>query len=62
MCVKDPPVVLDFNFKRGDPFNKDKLSAFTKAGDSVDYLVWPMMYLNENGPVMSKGVTQGRKK
>ena len=53
---------LDFNFKRGDPFNKDKLSAFTKAGDSVDYLVWPVMYLNTNGPVMSKSVAQGRNK
>ena len=62
MCVKDPPVVLDFNFKNGDPLNKDKLSAFTKAGDSVDYLVWQVMYLNENGPVMSKGVAQGRNK
>jgi hypothetical protein len=62
MCVKDPPVVLDFNFKKGDPLNKDKLSAFTKAGDSVDYLVWQVMYLNENGPVMGKGVAQGRKK
>jgi hypothetical protein len=41
MCVKDPPVVLDFNFKRGDPFNKDKLSAFTKAGDSY-YVFYSM--------------------
>ena len=62
MCVKDPPVVLDFNFKRGDLFDKDKLSAFTTSGDIVDYLVWPVMYLHENGPVMSKGVAQGRKK
>lgn len=62
MCVKDPPMVLDFNFKRGDLFDNDKLSAFTMSGELVDYLVWPVMYLHENGPVMSKGVAQGRKK
>ena len=62
MCVKDPQMVLDFNFKRGDPFDKDKFSAFTTSGDIVDYLVWPVMYLYENGPVMRKGVVQERKK
>lgn len=62
MCVQDPPVVLNFECKNGDPFNKDKFSSFTISGDIVDYLVWPVMYLSENGIIMSKGIAQGKKK
>lgn len=61
MCTQDPPVVLDFSCKSGDVFNKDKFIPFTKSGDIVDYVVWPVMYLNTNGVIMSKGIAQGKK-
>ncbi|CAC5361939.1 unnamed protein product [Mytilus coruscus] len=62
MVVQDPPVVLDFSCKHGDPFNKDLFSPFTSSGDVIDYLVWPVMFLSENGALMSKGIAQGKKK
>lgn len=61
MAVQDPPVVLDFTCKPGDPFNKDLFTPFTSSGDIVDYLVWPVTYLSEGGAIMSKGIAQGKK-
>jgi hypothetical protein len=26
----------------------------------VDYIVWPPLYLHENGPLLCKGVAQGK--
>lgn len=60
MCTQDPPVVLDFSCKSGDAFNKDKFTPFTKSGSVVDYMVWPVMYLSDNGAIMSKGIVQGK--
>ncbi|VDI49526.1 Hypothetical predicted protein, partial [Mytilus galloprovincialis] len=60
MCTQDPPVVLDFSCKSGDAFNKDKFTPFTKSGSVVDYVVWPVMYLSDNGAIMSKGIAQGK--
>ncbi|XP_071177658.1 protein hook homolog [Mytilus edulis] len=62
MVLQDPPVVLDFSCKPGDPFNMDLFSPFTSSGDVIDYLVWPVMFLSENGALMSKGIAQGKKK
>ncbi|VDI49524.1 Hypothetical predicted protein [Mytilus galloprovincialis] len=62
MVLQDPPVVLDFSCKTGDPFNKDLFSPFISSGDVIDYLVWPVMFLSENGALMSKGIAQGVKK
>ncbi|VDI48720.1 Hypothetical predicted protein [Mytilus galloprovincialis] len=61
MVVQDPPVVLDFSCQPGDPFNKDMFTPFTSSGEVVDYLVWPLMYLNQGGAIMSKGIAQGKK-
>lgn len=38
--------------------DKQEFKVFTKDGDEVDYLVWPALYLYENGPLMEKGVVQ----
>lgn len=59
MVLQDPPVVLDFSGKPGDPFNKDLFCPFTSSGDVIDYRVWPLMFLGENGTLMSNGIAQG---
>ncbi|KAK3580458.1 hypothetical protein CHS0354_035500 [Potamilus streckersoni] len=72
MCTKDPPMYLDFGdwkqtSQSGDetpanmPFDKLKFVTYTKSGDYIDYVVWPAVYLYENGPLMRKGVAQGFK-
>jgi len=41
------------------PLNKAQFKEYTKNGDYVDYVVWPVMYLYDGGSQLAKGVAQG---
>ncbi|XP_052219018.1 uncharacterized protein LOC127836421 [Dreissena polymorpha] len=41
------------------PFNKDHFKEYTKRGPYMEYVVWPVMYLHQGGPMLGKGVAQG---
>lgn len=41
------------------PFNRDVYKEYTKSGRYLDYVVWPVMFLHEGGPILMKGVAQG---
>ncbi|XP_061184927.1 girdin-like [Saccostrea echinata] len=58
MSIRDPPIFVRFEFRRGTEFNTDILRRYTKTGGYVDFIVWPALYLHESGPVLSKGVAQ----
>lgn len=58
MCIQDPPMCL-VDFGRGLDFNNNEMRSFTKSGKFVDFVVWPALYLHENGPLLSKAVVQG---
>ncbi|XP_062589852.1 trichohyalin-like [Saccostrea cucullata] len=60
MRIRDPPVFVRFEFRQGTEFNTDILRRYTKTGGYLDFIVWPALYLHENGPVLSKGVAQPR--
>ncbi|XP_033744199.1 uncharacterized protein LOC117330089 [Pecten maximus] len=59
MRVQDPPIHIEWEFSHGEKFDHDRLRSYTKSGDSVDYVVWPILYLHKGGPMLSKGVAQG---
>lgn len=40
-------------------FNRDKFKDYTRRGKYIEYVVWPLMLLHDNGPVLNKGVAQG---
>ncbi|XP_060591775.1 DNA ligase 1-like isoform X2 [Ruditapes philippinarum] len=61
MRVQDPPVTLYWNVPDDRSFNSDVYRAYTKSGTHVEYVVWPAMYLHEDGPLLMKGVAQGQK-
>lgn len=61
MRVQDPPVTLTWNVPDDRSFNTDVYRAYTKSGNHIEYVVWPTMYLYENGPILMKGVAQGIK-
>ncbi|XP_052791538.1 interaptin-like [Mya arenaria] len=42
-------------------FSKDLFKAYTKRGNLVEFYVWPVIYLHENGPLLAKGIAQGTK-
>lgn len=61
MRVQDPPVCIDWSVPENGQFDQDIYRAYTKSGNIVEYVVWPVIYLHEGGPVLMKGVAQGRK-
>lgn len=60
MNLQSPPVYMDLSVKEGDKFNKETYKHYTSLGKKVAYVVWPALYLHEGGPLLAKGVAQGR--
>ncbi|XP_053399111.1 uncharacterized protein LOC128556960 isoform X2 [Mercenaria mercenaria] len=40
-------------------FDKDLFKEYTTRGQYLDYVVWPALFLHEDGPMLSKGIAQG---
>ncbi|XP_052791689.1 uncharacterized protein LOC128225830 [Mya arenaria] len=47
------------DLKERRTFNKELFKEYTVRGKYVEFFVWPVMYLHENGPVLAKGIAQG---
>lgn len=58
MQTTRPPIHLSACIPYDGKMNNDIFRAYTKSGKKVDYIVWPVMYLYENGPVLNKGIAQ----
>ena len=57
MAIQDPPMDMKFSdIKLGD------VKAYTRSGEEVEFVVWPPLYLQEKGSLMSKGIAQFRSK
>ncbi|XP_053389590.1 protein starmaker-like [Mercenaria mercenaria] len=62
MHRNEPPVFVEFPDNTEDiKFDTNKFKPYTKSGTYIDYIVWPAVYLHEGGPLLCKGVAQGRK-
>ncbi|KAK3602864.1 hypothetical protein CHS0354_026424 [Potamilus streckersoni] len=59
MCVQDPPISMSW-VKKGDTFDTFLYRAYTKNGSTVDFCVWPLVLLTDSGPVLTKGIAQGK--
>ncbi|XP_052792388.1 uncharacterized protein LOC128226517 isoform X2 [Mya arenaria] len=65
MNATDPPLVMKCESdteKRTagrDLYNKDMFKEYTTRGKYFDFCTWPVLFLHENGPILSKGVAQG---
>ena len=60
MALQDPPMIIDKTTKPSDGFDTDNFKVYTKKGDKVDYIVWPPLLLHKDGPLVGKGVAQGK--
>ncbi|XP_060580323.1 uncharacterized protein LOC132737103 [Ruditapes philippinarum] len=60
MNSQNPPVIFDTSDVDGKSFDVDKFRTYTKTGKLVDYVVWPPMLLHKGGPMLCKGVAQGK--
>lgn len=61
MNIQDPPVYMETNFKKKAPFNKDHYCMYSCTGETNDYLVWPVLFLQKDGPVLCKGYAAPRR-
>ena len=61
MAIQDPPVHIEFERKQKKlKFDKEKYKAYMRSGEEVSFIVWPPIYLHEGGPLLSKGVAEGK--
>ena len=60
MVVQSPPMCL-LTCKEGVPFDKNIFKEYQRSGPYVDYVVWPALYLHDDGPLVGKGVAEGKK-
>lgn len=58
MVDRDHPIYMKLSKKRGSEFDTDLYRYYTRSGQKVDYIVWPALFLHENGPLLRKGVVQ----
>lgn len=59
MKVQDPPVVLLWA-EQDKAFDKNRFSYYTKKGNTVAQAVWPAVLLYTGGPLVVKGIAQGK--
>ena len=59
MNINEPPMALD-EMKESTVFNKDVYRFYQSGGRTVDYYVWPALRLYKGGPLLSKGVAEGK--
>ena len=59
MCIHTPPMAIHTSYP-GDAFDTRLYKQYTLNGPYVDYIVWPALLLYEHGPVICKGVAQGK--
>ncbi|KAH3833562.1 hypothetical protein DPMN_106874 [Dreissena polymorpha] len=62
MYVHDPPMHLEWltREQEGTAFKVDAYMPYTRPGTLFDYCVWPVVRMQRNGPVLCKGIAQGR--
>lgn len=53
MVVQDPPMDIGFSIT-----DVHQYKAYTRSGQQVDFVVWPPLYLQKGGNLMSKGIAQ----
>lgn len=59
MVVQTPPMCFH-DVQCDSPFDTARFRHYSKSGTTVKYIVWPAMLLKRDGPLVCKGVAQGK--
>ncbi|XP_061184353.1 uncharacterized protein LOC133192354 [Saccostrea echinata] len=54
--IQDRPLSVTFKMKPGSPFYPDVMISRNAPAPNVDYLVWPIVFLYDKGPLLLKGI------
>ena len=59
MAIQSPQVAIDENVQeyKGKQFDERRFKFYTKKGQLIDYIVWPMLFI-AGGGILGKGVAQ----
>ncbi|KAL3878836.1 hypothetical protein ACJMK2_031164 [Sinanodonta woodiana] len=62
MCIQDPPLCMKWTDNKNpkEEFDTNLYRFYTKSGKYVDYCVWPVLLLYDGGPVLTKGIAEGK--
>jgi hypothetical protein len=55
-CIQTPPLHLRADF---EVFDNEVHKGYQDKGTYVDFVVWPALYINQNGALLNKAVIQG---
>lgn len=58
MVLQNPPLVIESSFDTVDSFDTKKYRFYQKSGKRYKYIVWPVLYLHKNGPILTQGVAE----
>lgn len=58
MVLHDPPLYMKMDVKHGDKMDLNLYTVYSSSGDTIDYLVWPPLYNEMGGGLISKGAAE----
>ncbi|XP_052077706.1 uncharacterized protein LOC127715637 isoform X2 [Mytilus californianus] len=58
MISADPPMVIEYENFENMLMDSNKFNKYNRTGTSVEYVVWPVLLLHKDGPVLAKGSVQ----
>ncbi|CAC5390538.1 unnamed protein product [Mytilus coruscus] len=58
MISADPPMVIEYEKFENKLMDSNKFNKYNRTGTTVEYVVWPVLLLHKDGPVLAKGSVQ----
>jgi len=56
LAVQDPSYFLDTKLDQYADFDQQLYEAYTTSGQKISFLVWPVLRLYKDGPLVCKGI------
>lgn len=60
MVTPTPPLFMDSAGHPKDTFDKNKYRFYQTSGTKYNFVVWPSLYLYEDGNILAKGIAEAR--
>ncbi|XP_052077707.1 uncharacterized protein LOC127715637 isoform X3 [Mytilus californianus] len=58
MISSDPPMAIEYENFKNKSMDSNKFNKYNRTGTIVEYVVWPVLLLHIDGPVLAKGTVQ----
>lgn len=58
MYISDPQLVIECENLEGKVMDTNKFHKYDRTGTIIEFVVWPVLLLHQNGPVLAKGTVQ----